>query len=67
MTLPEALAAATINSAHSLGRGATHGSLEVGKVADLLILTESNWEHLVYQLGQQDVIKHVVKNGEVVV
>jgi hypothetical protein len=32
MTLAEALAAATINSAHSLGRGHTHGSIEVGKV-----------------------------------
>jgi len=32
MSLSEALSAATINAAHSLGRGATHGSIEVGKV-----------------------------------
>jgi cytosine/adenosine deaminase-related metal-dependent hydrolase len=32
MSLAEALSAATINAAHSLGRGATHGSIEVGKV-----------------------------------
>jgi len=66
MSLPEALAAATINSAHSLGRGATHGSLEPGKVGDLLILSTPTWEHLVYQLGQQDVIKHTVKRGRIV-
>ena len=29
MSLAESLAAATINSAHSLGRSETHGSLEV--------------------------------------
>lgn len=66
MSLPEALAASTINSAHSLGRGATHGSLEVGKVGDLLVLETPVWEHLVYQLGQQDVIKHTVKRGKIV-
>jgi len=33
MCLAEALSAATINAAHSLGRGATHGSIEVGKVS----------------------------------
>ena len=84
MSLAESLAAATINSAHSLGRSDTHGSIEVnwhhykisgklllslqvGKVADLLILNEKKWEHVVYQFGQQDVIRHVVKNGNVVV
>jgi len=67
MSLAESLAAATINSAHSLGRSKSHGSIEVGKVADLLILNESKWEHLVYQFGQQDVIKNVVKLGEIVV
>jgi len=66
MSLPEALAAATINSAHSLGRGATHGSLETGKVGDLLVLDTPRWEHLVYQLGQQDLIKCTVKRGRIV-
>ena len=32
MSLAESLAAATINAAHSLGRGSSHGSIEVGKV-----------------------------------
>lgn len=38
MSLNEAMAAATINSAHSLGRSKTHGSIEKGKVADLLVV-----------------------------
>jgi len=67
MSLSEALAAATINSAHSLGRSSTHGSIEEGKVADLIILNERKWEHVVYQFGQQDVIRHVIKNGNIAV
>merc|ERR1719483_2776 len=67
MTLPEVLVASTINSAHSIGRGGSHGSIEKGKVADLVILSETKWEHLVYQFGNHDkVVKHVVKNGELI-
>ena len=68
MSLEEALHAATINAAYSLGKEKTHGSLEVGKVADLLILNEEKWEHLIYQLGSHhDIIKHVIKDGRIVV
>lgn len=38
MSMPEALAAATINAAYALGRSGTHGSLEAGKQGDLLVL-----------------------------
>ena len=38
LTPEEALLAATVNSAHSLGRGQQVGSLEVGKGADVLAL-----------------------------
>lgn len=38
MSMPEALAAATINAAYALGRCDTHGSLEVGKHGDLLVV-----------------------------
>lgn len=64
LSLNEALAAATINAAYALGVSHTHGSLEVGKQADLLILNAPRWEHLIYQLGgHQEVIKHVVIKG----
>jgi len=67
MTMEESLVAATINAAASLGRSHTHGSLEPGKVADMLVIDAPRWEHLVYQLGGHDnVIKFVTKNGKIV-
>jgi len=66
MSLNEALAAATINAAHSIGRGNTHGAIQVGRVGDLVVLRESKWEHLVYQLGDNQAVRFVIKHGEVV-
>ncbi|XP_076015861.1 putative imidazolonepropionase [Genypterus blacodes] len=67
MSMTEALAAATINAAYALGRSHTHGSLEVGKHGDLLLLDATRWEHLIYQLGgHQDIIRYVVIAGNVV-
>ncbi|ERE91831.1 putative imidazolonepropionase [Cricetulus griseus] len=42
MSMPEALAAATINAAYALGKSHTHGSLEVGKQGDLVIINASS-------------------------
>jgi imidazolonepropionase len=50
MTIAEALNAATINAAASLNRAETHGSIEVGKWANFLILNHSDWRHLIYEL-----------------
>uniref|UniRef100_A0A3Q4H0G4 imidazolonepropionase n=1 Tax=Neolamprologus brichardi TaxID=32507 RepID=A0A3Q4H0G4_NEOBR len=62
MSMPEALAAATINAAYALGRSHTHGSLEVNKHGDLLLLN-----HLIYQLGgHQELIRYVIIKGDVV-
>lgn len=67
MSMNEALVAATLNAAASIGRSKTHGSLEPGKFADLVIIKASRWEHLIYQLGNHDrLISHVVKRGRVV-
>ncbi|XP_053271078.1 probable imidazolonepropionase [Pleuronectes platessa] len=67
MSMPEALAAATINAAYALGRSHTHGSLEVNKHGDLLVLNTSRWEHLIYQLGgHQELVRYVVIKGNVV-
>ncbi|XP_047431214.1 probable imidazolonepropionase [Mugil cephalus] len=67
MSMPEALAAATINAAFALGRSHTHGSLEAGKHGDLLVLNATRWEHLIYQLGgHQEIVRYVVIRGNVV-
>ncbi|XP_028255381.1 putative imidazolonepropionase [Parambassis ranga] len=67
MSMPEALAAATINAAFALGRSRTHGSLEVNKHGDLLVLNAARWEHLIYQLGgHQEVLRYVVIKGKIV-
>ena len=38
MSMPEALIAATLNAAASLGRGSTHGAIQKGRVGDLIII-----------------------------
>ncbi|KAF3859341.1 hypothetical protein F7725_021740 [Dissostichus mawsoni] len=68
MSMPEALAAATINAAYALGCSHTHGSLEVNKHGDLLVLNTTRWEHLIYQLGgHQELIRYVIIKGNIVV
>nr|XP_020469288.1 probable imidazolonepropionase [Monopterus albus] len=67
MSMPETLAAATINAAYALRRSHTHGSLEVDKDGDLLVLNTTRWEHLIYQLGgHQELIRYVVIKGDIV-
>jgi imidazolonepropionase-like amidohydrolase len=50
MSLDEALAAATINSAHSIGRSKTHGSIEKGKIADLVVVDSPRFKNNVRTL-----------------
>lgn len=49
MTMEESLVAATINAAASLGRAHSHGSLEPGKVADMLVIDAPRYIGLVPQ------------------
>lgn len=64
MTAAEALTSATLNAACSLGRGAELGTLEPGKLADLVVLDAPNHKHLVYELGR-NAVRAVVKRGKV--
>ncbi len=50
ISLDEALAAATINSAHSIGRSKTHGSIEKGKIADLVVVDSPRFKNNVRTL-----------------
>ncbi|MFA6956395.1 MAG: imidazolonepropionase [Thermoanaerobaculia bacterium] len=51
MTVEEALTAATINGAFSLGLAKETGSIEAGKRADFTILDAPSYFHLVYHYG----------------
>jgi len=62
MTPEEALAGATIYAAQALGMAATHGSLEVGKVADFVAWQIDRPADLAYWLGG-DLDKRVVRHG----
>lgn len=64
MTPEEALTAATVNAAHTLGLGHKVGSLEVGKQADLLILDGSDFRDAIYRFGANSV-RAVIKKGVV--
>eukprot|EP01104_Vermistella_antarctica_P018698 TRINITY_DN7023_c0_g1_i1.p1 TRINITY_DN7023_c0_g1~~TRINITY_DN7023_c0_g1_i1.p1 ORF type:complete len:431 (+),score=113.28 TRINITY_DN7023_c0_g1_i1:177-1469(+) len=65
MTMNEALVAATLNAAGSMGASHSHGSIEVGKVGDFVVVAADKWEHLIYELVDPP-IQCVVKRGEVV-
>jgi imidazolonepropionase len=62
----EAIRAATLGAALALDRGNTIGSLEPGKLADVLVLDVNRHEDLAYRLGRNAVQK-VIKRGKVVV
>jgi imidazolonepropionase len=61
----EALAAATINAAHALHLAETHGSLEPGKQADLVVWDVPTHRQIPYWLGA-DLARYVVKRGQLV-
>jgi imidazolonepropionase len=66
LTPAQAIAAATINAARAVGLDAQVGSLEPGKMADLLILDVPDYRHLGYRYGA-NLVRTVIKSGAVVV
>ena len=61
----EALTAVTINAARAVGRSDDIGSLEVGKLADLVVWRTSRVAQIPYWPGA-DLVRTVVKRGRVV-
>lgn len=53
----EALCAATINAAHSIGMGQSKGSLETGKDADLIIWDIPSLDFIPYHFGSSHISK----------
>ncbi|MCR8641034.1 imidazolonepropionase [Paenibacillus sp. N1-5-1-14] len=62
----EVLTAITINAAHAIGRADEIGSLEVGKLADLVMYNANNLAYLPYHFGINHV-NTVIKRGNIVV
>ena len=65
LTAAEAVCAATINGAHAAGCASRVGSLEYGKLADLLFLNVSDYQDLANSLGA-NLVHLVMKKGEIV-
>jgi len=65
MTSEEALTAATLNAAYSIGRGSDVGSLEVGKKADIVVFDSPNHRFFAYHYGV-NLAEKVFKNGVLV-
>ena len=66
MTPAEAVTAATINAAHSLGSEGRIGSLEPGKQADVVVFDCSDYRQIPYFYGINHALV-VIKSGRVVV
>lgn len=64
LTPAQAIAAATINSAHAIRRSDQVGSIEVGKQADMLVLSVPDYRHLGYRYGT-NLVRQVVKRGRI--
>jgi imidazolonepropionase len=65
MTPEEAISAATINGAHALRCAGRIGSLEPGKLADLLILNISDYRDLAHHFGT-NLVQSTMKRGELI-
>lgn len=61
----ETITASTINAAFAVGLGDVVGSIEVGKRADLVILTDQDYRKMVYEFGR-NMIATVIKSGEII-
>jgi imidazolonepropionase len=65
MTPAEAFVSATINGAYAVGLGASHGSLEEGKVADLVCHDVSDYREVAYDMSAPRV-RWTMKRGQIV-
>ena len=67
MTPEEAINASTINAAYAMGLNETHGSIAIGKKANLFITKEiSSTAFLPYSFGD-NCVETVILNGKIVV
>ncbi len=61
----EALNAATINAAYSIGLGDRLGSIEIGKQADMLVIDSNDYRQLSYEFGG-NLVSSVISKGKLI-
>jgi len=62
----EVINAVTLNSAYAMGISETHGSIAIGKVANVIITEKiPSYEYIPYAFGS-NIIEKVILNGEVI-
>jgi imidazolonepropionase len=66
MTPAEAITAATVNGAHSLGISDRIGSIEAGKQADIVLMDVGDYRELPYYFGMNHCVV-AIKKGKVVI
>lgn len=64
LTAYQLLAFTTINAAYAVGRGSDRGSIEVGKLADLIIWDVDDIREIPYSFGF-NLVKKIIKKGKV--
>ncbi len=65
LSIEEAITALTINGAAAIDRADSIGSIDVGKLGDVIILKYPSYQYIPYHIGVSTVEK-VIKNGELV-
>jgi len=66
MTPAEAITAATINGAYSLGLSERLGSIEEGKQADIVLMDVADYREIPYYFGVNHCVT-VIKKGQIVI
>jgi imidazolonepropionase len=54
-----------VNAAHAVGRGAERGTLEAGKVADVVLYDAESWRSIPYHYGVS-LVSRVLARGRLV-
>jgi len=65
MTPAEAFSGITVNGAAAVGKAGTIGSIDVGKIGDVVVLEFPSYEYMPYHIGVSSVEK-VIKRGTLV-